>query len=237
MINAGDKIIIAVDGYSSTGKSTFAKIVAAGLGYVYVDTGAVYRAITYFAYTNGFMDGDGNIDVENLGKIINRIRINFKFNELLNKSETFLNGVNVEAEIRSMSVSDKVSAISELPSVRSYVDVLLRKLGEGRGVVMDGRDIGSVVFPDAELKIFMTADPAVRAERRRSELVSQGRKVTYEEVFENLKKRDFLDSHRTSDPLVKAEDAVVLDNTNMTIEDELSWIGEILKDRFNMKLK
>ena len=230
------KIIVAIDGYSSTGKSTFARLVARKLGYVYIDTGAIYRAITYFAYTNGFIDNGRNINEEWLKQTIGHIRLCFKTSESDGRCNIYLNGANVERNIRKMEISEKVSQIAALPFVREYVDKILKRYGKERGVVMDGRDIGTAVFPDAELKIFMVASARVRAERRYREIVQSGGKESFEQVLENLKKRDYMDEHRSVAPLVKADDALLLDNSNMTIQDQLDWLKEILKVRFNIDI-
>lgn len=228
------KIIVAVDGYSSTGKSSFARIIAKKLGYIYIDTGALYRAITYFAYTNGFIDNGRQIDEKGLKETLCCITLAFETSEGV--SNICLNGANVERNIRKMEISEKVSQIAALPFVREYVDKILKGYGKERGVVMDGRDIGTAVFPDAELKIFMVASARVRAERRYREIVQSGGKESYEHVLENLRKRDYLDEHRSVAPLVKAEDALLLDNSNMTIQDQLDWLREILKVRFDIDI-
>ncbi|MBR7157726.1 MAG: (d)CMP kinase [Bacteroidales bacterium] len=230
------KIIIAIDGYSSTGKSSFAKLIARKLGYIYIDTGAMYRAVTYFAYSCGFIDNRCKIKEDWLKKAIGGVRISFKQSGEDGKSETYLNDVNVEKQIRSMEISNKVSHISALPFVRSFIDGILRDLGERKGVVMDGRDIGTAVFPNAELKLFMTASPQVRAERRYRELQEKGGKETLEQVFKNLEERDYIDTHRETAPLTKAADALLLDNSNMTIEQQLEWLDSIMKERFSFGL-
>lgn len=230
------KIIIAVDGYSSTGKSSFAKLIASKLGYVYVDTGAMYRAVTYFAYNCGFIDNKCKIKEEWLKQAVGNIKISFKPTGENGVSETYLNGVNVEKQIRTMSISNKVSHISVLPFVREFVDSMLVKIGEGKGVVMDGRDIGTAVFPNAELKIFMTATVEVRAQRRFQELQERGAKVSMEDVMKNLQERDYIDANRETNPLLKADDALLLDNSNMTLEEELVWLDAILKERFSIQL-
>ena len=233
---ASGKIIIAIDGYSSTGKSTFAKLVAKGLGYIYADSGALYRAVTYFAYTNGFIDDKGNIDKENLQKVLSKVEITFRTNKK-GDSQTYLNGANIEKFIRQSTVSGYVSPIAEIPFVRDFVNVMLRRMGQDKGLVMDGRDIGTAVFPNAELKIFMTASEQVRAMRRFKELQAKGEKDTYESVLENLRKRDYIDSHREKDPLTKAKDAIELDNSSMTLEDEIDWLNSILLPNFNLKVE
>ena len=233
---ASGKIIIAIDGYSSTGKSTFAKLVAKGLGYIYADSGALYRAVTYFAYTNGFIDDRGNIDKENLQRVLPKVEITFRTNKK-GDSQTFLNGANIEKYIRQSTVSTHVSPIAEIPFVRDFVNVMLRRMGQDKGLVMDGRDIGTAVFPNAEIKIFMTASEQVRAMRRFKELQAKGEKDTFESVLENLKKRDYIDSHREKDPLTKAQDAIELDNSSMSLEDEIQWLNTILVPNFNLKVE
>lgn len=233
---ASGKIIIAIDGYSSTGKSTFAKLVAKGLGYIYADSGALYRAVTYFAYTNGFIDDRGNIDKENLQRVLPKVEITFRTNKK-GDSQTFLNGANIEKYIRQSTVSTHVSPIAEIPFVRDFVNVMLRRMGQDKGLVMDGRDIGTAVFPNAEIKIFMTASEQVRAMRRFMELQAKGEKDTFESVLENLKKRDYIDSHREKDPLTKAKDAIELDNSSMSLEDEIQWLNTILVPNFNLKVE
>lgn len=233
---ASGKIIIAIDGYSSTGKSTFAKLVAKGLGYIYADSGALYRAVTFFAYTNGFIDDRGNIDKENLQRVLPKVEITFRTNKK-GDSQTFLNGANIEKYIRQSTVSTHVSPIAEIPFVRDFVNVMLRRMGQDKGLVMDGRDIGTAVFPNAEIKIFMTASEQVRAMRRFKELQAKGEKDTFESVLENLKKRDYIDSHREKDPLTKAKDAIELDNSSMSLEDEIQWLNTILVPNFNLKVE
>lgn len=228
------RIIIAVDGHSSTGKSTFAKQIAARLGYIYVDTGALYRAVTYFAYNCGFIDNKCKIKEDWLKKGLKSINITFKPTGENGCSQTYLNGANVEKQIRSMAVSNKVSHISTLPFVREFVDDILRRLGENKGVVMDGRDIGTAVFPNAELKLFMTASVQVRAERRFKEMQAKGGKETLEDVLKNLQERDYIDANRDTNPLAKAEDAILLDNSYMTIEEQCAWLGTILKEKFDI---
>lgn len=230
------KIIIAIDGHSSTGKSSFAKQVAARLGYVYVDTGALYRAVTYFAYSNGFIDNKGKINDEYLQKNLGANKISFKLGNG-GRSETCLNGYSVEKQIRTLNISNKVSKISALPFVREYVDRILRKIGEEKGVVMDGRDIGTAVFPDAELKIFMTAAVEVRAQRRFKEIQAAGGKESYDDVLKNLKERDHIDQTREISPLRKADDAILLDNSNMSIPEQFVWLDRILLERFGLQMR
>lgn len=212
-------ITIAIDGFSSTGKSTLAKQLAKALGYVYVDTGAMYRAITLFAMNNGFITTDSE-DIAGLVKELSNIKLRFVFNADLGFSEMYLNDTNVESEIRKMEVSRNVSRIAEIEQVRIKLVSLQQQMGTEKGIVMDGRDIGSVVFPDAELKIFMTASPEKRAYRRYKELLDRGEKVSYEEVLENVEKRDYIDSHREFSPLVKASDAVEFDNSDMGLKEQ-----------------
>ena len=230
------KIIIAIDGYSSTGKSSFAKQIAAALGYVYVDTGALYRAVTFFAWTNGFIDSKNRVDKTWLKKNLYNIKIYFKTGDD-GRSYVYLNGNNLGDSIRTLEISKRVSVIAALPFVREYVDEILRRYGIEKGVVMDGRDIGTAVFPHAELKIFMTATPQVRAMRRFKELKESGREESMEDILTNLKERDFLDENREMNPLTKAKDALLLDNSNLTIEQELNWIEELLRSRFGIVMK
>lgn len=230
------KIIIAIDGHSSTGKSSFAKLVASKLGYIHIDTGALYRAVTYFAYTNGFINNRAKIDKVGLKSTLRFNKIEFKRNSN-GKSETFLNGNNIEKQIRTLEISNKVSPISALPFVREYVDIILHKLAKKKGIVMDGRDIGTAVFPNAELKIFMTASAQVRANRRVLELKEKGEEANFESVLKNIINRDNLDATRSIAPLIKADDALLLDNTNLSLPDELNWLSEVLKHRFNLELE
>ncbi|MBC9796989.1 (d)CMP kinase [Sinomicrobium weinanense] len=218
-----EKIIIAIDGYSSTGKSTIAKRLARELGYIYVDTGAMYRAVTLFAMENGLLDGEV-ADREGLIRKLGDINIRFVLNDGLGYAETFLNNVNVEERIRTMEVSNRVSGVAAISEVRHKLVEEQRKMGEGKGIVMDGRDIGTVVFPDAELKLFMTASPEIRATRRYKELLGKGKEVTYEEVLENVIDRDYIDSHRKDSPLMKAPDAIELDNTDMGKDEQFERI-------------
>ena len=213
------KITIAIDGFSSTGKSTLAKQLAKALGYVYVDTGAMYRAITLFAMNKGFI-GANSENSDGLVEELSKIQLRFVFNKDLGFSEMYLNDKNVEAEIRKMEVSRNVSRIAEIEQVRIKLVALQKKMGEQKGIVMDGRDIGSVVFPEAELKIFMTASPDKRAYRRYKELLDRGEKVSYEEVFENVEKRDYIDSHREFSPLTKAPEAIEFDNSDMGLKEQ-----------------
>lgn len=217
------KITIAIDGYSSTGKSTIAKELASSLNYTYVDTGAMYRAITLFALENKCIDNE-NIDHNKLIDLLPKAKLKLQLNEELGYSEMFLNGKNVEREIRSMLISKQVSKISIIPEVREKLVSIQRKMGKQKGIVMDGRDIGTVVFPDAEFKIFMTASSDIRASRRYKELISKGEKVTYAEVLKNVRERDYIDSHRLTSPLLKAKDAIEFDNSDMGLKEQFERI-------------
>lgn len=222
-------ITIAIDGYSSCGKSTIAKALAAKMGYSYVDTGAMYRAVTLYCIEHGVIK-DGAFDEQEVIRALKDIHLSFKFNPNTKSSETFLNGKNVEKDIRSMSVSASVSPVSKIHDVRVHLVALQREMGKHKGVVMDGRDIGTNVFPDAELKIFMTADPDVRTHRRYDELAAKGVKITFEEVRENLISRDHEDTHRKENPLVQAPDAIVLDNTDLNREEQLEFVMKLVED-------
>lgn len=213
------KIIIAIDGYSSCGKSTFAKAVAAKLGYIFIDTGAMYRAVTLFAMRNGLTD-----DPEALAERLPEVRIDFRFDQETGHSDVYLNDENVETEIRRIDVSNRVSGVSSIPAVRAKLVAMQQEMGRRKGVVMDGRDIGTMVFPEAELKIFMTADPRVRAERRYKELIAKGEEVSLAEIERNIRERDHQDETRAVSPLRRAADAVVLDNSGMTVEEQMRWI-------------
>lgn len=217
------KIVIAIDGFSSSGKSTMAKDLAKTIGYIYIDTGAMYRAVTLYSLTHGIITDKG-INTDLLESEIEKIRIDFKNNEETGKRETFLNGVNVEEDIRKMDVANWVSPIATIGFVRRALVSLQQEMGERKGIVMDGRDIGTVVFPNAELKLFITASPEVRAQRRVDELKAKGEQVSYEEVLENIKTRDHIDSTREESPLKQAEDAIVLDNSGMTIDEQKAWL-------------
>ncbi|TLP81679.1 (d)CMP kinase [Maribacter sp. ACAM166] len=219
------KITIAIDGFSSTGKSTLAKQLAKKLHYIYVDTGAMYRAVTLFAMRAGFVE-DGKIDKKPLIQSLEEIDLRFVFSTNLGFAEMFLNSENVEKEIRTMSVSRNVSQVSELAEVRKKLVAMQQTMGADKGIVMDGRDIGSVVFPDAELKIFMTASPEKRAVRRYKELLDRGEDVKYSDILENVQKRDYIDSHRAISPLVKAEGAIDFDNSDVSMDDQFQRIYE-----------
>lgn len=224
-------IIIAVDGFSSTGKSTFAKLIAKEFGFLYLDSGAMYRGVTLAGMEAGLI-GDGKIDEEGLRKIIGPLQLHFRQEE--GATRLYLGERCIESEIRGWDVSQYVSPVSAIPWVRSWVDERLHAFSEGGRVIMDGRDIGTTVFPNAELKIFMTADPAVRAKRRYDELVAKGENTTLEEVLENLRDRDYRDSHRETSPLRQAEDAYVLDNTYMTLHEEVVWMLGLLQGKFGL---
>ncbi len=219
-----EKIIIAIDGYSSCGKSTFAKAVAAKLGYIFIDTGAMYRAVTLYAMRGGMVE-----DRERLVAALPEVRIEFRFDPAAGRSDVYLNGENVETEIRRIDVSERVSTVSSIPEVRAKLVAMQQEMGRAKGVVMDGRDIGTVVFPGAELKIFMTADPEVRAERRYRELTAKGERVSMEEIERNIRERDRQDETRAVSPLRRAADAVVLDNSRMTVAEQMAWIDRQLE--------
>ena len=219
------KIIIALDGFSSCGKSTFAKSIANKLGYIFIDTGAMYRAVTLYALEHGAIRS-GIVDEEAVVALLDEISITFRFNPHRGASDIYVNGDLVEGKIRTIEVSNCVSAVSAIGKVREKLVSMQQEMGQRRGVVMDGRDIGTVVFPNAELKIFMTADPKVRAERRYVELTAKGDKVTMEEILENVISRDKADMERAISPLRQAEDAVVLDNSYMSVEEQMAWFME-----------
>ena len=220
------KITIAIDGYSSCGKSTMAKALARRIGYVCVDTGAMYRAVTLFALRNGLFDEEGNVLTEELEPRMEEISISFKFNPETQKPDTYLNGELVEKEIRSLEVSNHVSPIAAVPFVRTAMVAQQQAMGKEGGIVMDGRDIGTTVFPDADLKVFVTASAEVRAQRRYDELVSKGMPEPYEDILKNVLERDYIDTHREVSPLRPADDALLLDNSNMTIPEQNEWLME-----------
>lgn len=224
-------ITITFDGYSSCGKSTMAKSLAAKIGYTFVDTGAMYRAVTLLALRNNLFGDDGKIDEGRLEQLLKDTTITQQYNPQTGKAETLLNGENVEDEIRTMRVSNHVSPIAALPFVRAEMVRQQQAMGRKGGIVMDGRDIGTTVLPDAEMKIFVTARPEVRAQRRYLELTAQGQQVTVEEVMQNLEQRDYIDSHREVSPLRQADDAVVLDNTNLTREEQLAMLMALYNQR------
>ena len=220
-----DDIVIAIDGHSSCGKSTMAKSLAKKLGYVYIDTGAMYRAVTLYALRKEWLS-NGKPHVEKIISGLKDIKITFRWDTETEKNTTFMNGENIEDEIRQLEVSQNVSPVSTIPEVRHEMVKQQRENSKNKGIVMDGRDIGTVVFPDAELKIFMTASPEVRAQRRYDELKEKGNQVDFDEILKNVKERDEIDSNRAVSPLKKADDAVVLDNSNLTREEQLQWTLE-----------
>ena len=220
-------IIIAIDGYSSTGKSSFAKIIANEFSFLYLDSGALYRGVTLFAIEKGFISEDCTIDVPGLTEALEGLDLHF------GPGGTYIGDRCIEKEIRGLGVAGKVSPIATVAQVRNFVDRKLREFGEKKRIVMDGRDIGTTVFPNAELKLFMTADPMVRAQRRAAEMEAKGEKVDIQDVLKNLQERDYRDSHREVSPLTQAEDAVVLDNSYMSMEEQLEWLKGIIKERFS----
>ena len=226
------KIVVAIDGFSSCGKSTLAKALAKEVGYAYVDTGAMYRSVALYCLRNGLIE-EGKVDEEKLAEAMPSIQISFQYNSETQRNETYLNGENVEEEIRSLAVSNVVSIVSAIGFVRRAMVAQQQSFSKEKGVVMDGRDIGTVVFPDAELKVFVTARAEVRAQRRFLELSAKGDSATFEEVLENVKQRDYLDQNREESPLRQAEDAILLDNSEMTIPQQNEW----LLARFNETVK
>lgn len=222
------KITIAIDGFSSTGKSTVAKQIAKHLGYVYVDSGAMYRAITFYAMQNGFID-DTHFNQEDLISQLDQVNIGFVFNEALGFAEVYLNADNIEKQIRTLEVSSFVSKVSTISEVRQKLVEQQQKMGKDKGVVMDGRDIGTVVFPDAELKLFMIASAETRALRRFDELIDRGDKVKYGDVLQNVQERDYIDSNREDSPLVKADDAIEIDNSNLSLQEQFDKVLQLVK--------
>lgn len=225
------KITIAIDGFSSCGKSTMAKMLAKEVGYIYVDTGAMYRAVTLFAMRNGMIAPNGEVNRDELKQKMQTLRVEFKFNEQTGRAETYLNGENVENEIRGMEVSSHVSAIAAIDFVRTALVEQQQRMGRDKGIVMDGRDIGTVVFPDAELKVFVTASAEIRAQRRFDELKGKGVEANFDEILNNVQQRDYIDSHREVSPLRKADDAIELDNGELTIAQQLQWLVERFEER------
>ena len=223
------KITIAIDGFSSCGKSTMAKDLARELGYVYVDTGAMYRCVTLYALRHGLFRADGTINLPQLEAEIPNINISFRLNKETGRPDTYLNNENVESEIRTMEVSSHVSPIAAVPFVRAALVAQQQKMGEDKAIVMDGRDVGTVVFPNAELKIFVTASAEVRAQRRYDELKAKGMEADFEEILENVKHRDYIDSHREVSPMRKADDAIELDNSHISIAEQKQWLIEQYK--------
>jgi len=226
------KLIIAIDGYSSCGKSTFARLIARELNYIYIDSGAMYRAVTLYCIRKKYIDEKG-MDRSSILNEVRDIHIDFVFNPDINEYETFLNSENVEKEIRSLDVSSFVSRVSQIPEVRERMVELQRQIGISKGIVMDGRDIGTVVFPDADIKIFMTASVDIRARRRFDELTEKGIKVDYEDIRKNIIARDIADENRDISPLRRADDAIILDNSRMTVGDQMAWIKNIIEVRRN----
>ena len=221
------KITIAIDGFSSCGKSTMAKDLAKEIGYIYVDTGAMYRSVTLFALRHNLFNADGTIREEELKEQMKDINISFQLNKTTGRPDTYLNGENVENAIRTMEVSSHVSPIATLAFVREALVAQQQRMGAEKGIVMDGRDIGTVVFPKAELKIFVTASAEVRAQRRYDELKAKGMDADYADILKNVEERDYIDSHRATSPLRKADDAIELDNSNLTIAEQKKWLYEL----------
>lgn len=223
------KITIAIDGYSSCGKSTMAKNLAKEVGYIYVDTGAMYRSVTLYALRHRLFLEDGSVNTEELHKEMDNIRISFKVNEETGRPDCYLNGELVEKEIRTLEVSSHVSPIAAIPFVREALVKQQQAMGEDKGIVMDGRDIGTTVFPNAELKIFVTADAQVRAQRRYDELKEKGMPADFDDILKNVEERDYIDTHREVSPLRKADDAAVLDNSHMTIPEQQEWLMSLFR--------
>ena len=225
------KITIAIDGFSSCGKSTMAKDLAKKLGYVYVDTGAMYRAVTLYAMRNGLFNADGSIKTADLERQMNKINITFKLNKRAERPDTYLNNELVENDIRTLEVSNHVSQIAAVPFIREAMVAQQQRMGKDKGVVMDGRDIGTTVFPEAELKVFVTASAEVRAQRRYDELKEKGMPADFNDILKNVQERDYIDSHREVSPLRKAPDAIELDNSHMTIAEQSAWLMEQVKQK------
>ena len=229
--NIVKKIIIAIDGTSSTGKSSIAKKLASKIGYTYIDTGAMYRAVTFLALKNGVFRPDGSIDENTLDSLLGKAKIEFRRNEATSHSDMYLNGENIERDIRGMEVSSHVSPIAAIPFVRRQLVLQQQAMGKAGGIVMDGRDIGTVVFPQAEMKIFITASPEVRAQRRYKELQEKGIPASYDEILKNIHDRDYIDSHRSVSPLKQADDAYLMDNSDMTFDEEMDVLLKIFNDK------
>ena len=225
------KITIAIDGFSSCGKSTMAKDLAKKLGYVYVDTGAMYRAVTLYAMRNGLFNADGSVKTADLERQMNKINITFKLNKTAERPDTYLNNELVENDIRTLEVSNHVSQIAAVPFIREAMVTQQQRMGKDKGVVMDGRDIGTTVFPEAELKVFVTASAEVRAQRRYDELKEKGMPADFNDILKNVQERDYIDSHREVSPLRKAPDAIELDNSHMTITEQSAWLMELVKQK------
>jgi cytidylate kinase len=228
------EIIIAIDGHSSTGKSTFARMIASKYGLTYLDTGALYRGVTLLAIRERFILSDNRVDIDSLLNLLPNI--SFSFFNINGVQQLFLNGESVEKDIRSLDVAGMVSLIASLPQVRDFVNNIIRHLGREGGIVMDGRDIGTVVFPNADLKIFMTASPEVRAQRRYKELIDYGETTEYKDVLKNIIERDYMDEHREVAPLKRADDALLLDNSNMTVEQQTEWVENIISQRWGKRI-
>ncbi|MDO9613210.1 MAG: (d)CMP kinase [Bacteroidota bacterium] len=226
------KIVVAIDGHSSCGKSTIAKALAAKFGYVFIDSGAMYRAVTLYALRHNLVAG-GELKRDELIGSLSQIKIEFRYNQVSKKSDTYLNGENVEEEIRQLPVSQNVSPVATIAEVRTAMVRLQQEMGKNKGIVMDGRDIGTVVFPEAELKLFVTASAEIRAQRRFDELITKGEDVSYSEILENVKERDYIDSTREASPLRKADDALVLDNSFLTREEQMEWATDKVEERLN----
>jgi CMP/dCMP kinase len=226
------KLIIAIDGYSSCGKSTFARLIAKELNYIYIDSGAMYRAVTLFCMRNNYINNN-SLNTPAILSEIRNIHIDFIFNPDLNEYETFLNSENVEKQIRSMEVTARVSKISQIHEVRERMVELQREIGVSKGIVMDGRDIGTVVFPGADIKIFMTASVDIRAKRRFDELINKGIKINFDEIKRSIIARDIADENRDISPLRRADDAIILDNSRMTVDEQMKWIKEIIDNKRN----
>ena len=225
------KITIAIDGFSSCGKSTMAKDLAKKLGYVYVDTGAMYRAVTLYAMRNGLFNADGSVKTADLERQMSKINITFKLNKTAERPDTYLNNELVENDIRTLEVSNHVSQIAAVPFVREAMVAQQQRMGKDKGVVMDGRDIGTTVFPEAELKVFVTASAEVRAQRRYDELKEKGMPADFNDILKNVQERDYIDSHREVSPLRKAPDAIELDNSHMTITEQSAWLMEQVEQK------
>ena len=225
------KITIAIDGFSSCGKSTMAKDLAKKLGYVYVDTGAMYRTVTLYAMRNGLFNADGSVKTADLERQMNKINITFKLNKTTERPDTYLNNELVENDIRTLEVSNHVSQIAAVPFIREAMVAQQQRMGKDKGVVMDGRDIGTTVFPEAELKVFVTASAEVRAQRRYDELKEKGMPADFNDILKNVQERDYIDSHREVSPLRKAPDAIELDNSHMTIAEQSAWLMEQVEQK------
>ena len=225
------KITIAIDGFSSCGKSTMAKDLAKKLGYVYVDTGAMYRAVTLYAMRNGLFNADGSVKTADLERQMNKINITFKLNKTAERPDTYLNNELVENDIRTLEVSNHVSQIAAVPFIREAMVAQQQRMGKDKGVVMDGRDIGTTVFPEAELKVFVTASAEVRAQRRYDELKEKGMPADFNDILKNVQERDYIDSHREVSPLRKAPDAIELDNSHMTIAEQSAWLMDQVEQK------